>query len=171
MIGTVSWDQQVYVVFGRWTYKQSLTLLVVHVCRTQAKDKAGQARAVVFPVDGIVEEEEAVRAMYLRSHAAYAPGEQRRRDYQWDKAGVDPVTNRFGAMSSTEGREGVKKALQPDLDQGVPVSIAMKLGTMSNTGRLQVLALQQCCVCLICTQHQNHNAIQQMIANGLRITC
>lgn len=55
--------------------------------------------------------------MYKRSHAAYAPGEQRRRNYDWGSAAIDPAGHRFGATDKDNYHNGVAKALAPGLDQ------------------------------------------------------
>lgn len=83
----------------------------------QGKEKAGQARHVIFPSDRAPEDEESTHKLYVASHAAYGPGEQRRRNYNWDATGVDPGSHRFGAVDKDDYREGVKKAIHPGLDQ------------------------------------------------------
>lgn len=57
-------------------------------------------------------------ALHVRSHGAYAPGEQRRRPYDWQAAGVDPDRFRFGATDKVNLVNGVGKALNPELDDG-----------------------------------------------------
>ncbi|KAG2486267.1 hypothetical protein HYH03_015091 [Edaphochlamys debaryana] len=49
----------------------------------------------------------------VSSHDA---GEQRRRDYNWNSAGIDPAQYRFGLTDPNPQRDGVKKALTPALD-------------------------------------------------------
>ena len=56
------------------------------------------------------------------------PGEQRRRNYDWDVPGIDPTTHRFGAVDKDDYREGVRKALQPELDVTQPVSGGAGMG-------------------------------------------
>uniref|UniRef100_A0A7S2VV15 EFHB C-terminal EF-hand domain-containing protein n=1 Tax=Chlamydomonas chlamydogama TaxID=225041 RepID=A0A7S2VV15_9CHLO len=100
------------------------------VIDAKAKDRGNQAGTIIFPTDLPPEEEnEATHTMYVRSHAAYAPGEQRRRNYDWDKTGVNPEDHRFGAVDKDDYREGVRKALQPGLDQTAPqpAKVASKL--------------------------------------------
>ncbi len=46
---------------------------------------------------------------------------QRSRAYEWDKAGINPVTHVFGAKDKDGYRDGVRKALQPALDQTAQV--------------------------------------------------
>lgn len=57
--------------------------------------------------------------MYVRSHASYAPGEQRRRGYQWEAAGVDIGRHRFGAVRKGDDQGGVKGVLQPSVEDQV----------------------------------------------------
>ncbi len=45
-----------------------------------------------------------------------------RREYDWQKAGVDPTTHAFGAVDKDQYRDGVRKALQPQLDQSTQVT-------------------------------------------------
>lgn len=81
-------------------------------------------RTLVFPTDQPPEDGAAAHDLYVKSHAAYAPGEQRTRGYQWDATGVDPTKHRFGAVDKDDYREGVKKALQPALDLTAQVRLA-----------------------------------------------
>jgi len=39
---------------------------------------------------------------------------------------VDPVTHAFGLKDREDLRDGVKLALQPELDQGKPVSMRLR---------------------------------------------
>lgn len=55
-------------------------------------------------------------ALYVRTHGAFAPGEQRRRPYDWAATGVDPAATRFGAVAKADVVNGVGKALNPGLD-------------------------------------------------------
>lgn len=48
-------------------------------------------------------------------------GEQRRRNYEWNKAGIDPAAHRFGAFEKNPERDGVRKAMQPSLDPTLQV--------------------------------------------------
>eukprot|EP00741_Cyanophora_paradoxa_P009437 tig00000144_g9141.t1 len=63
------------------------------------------------------EDPEAARELYIKSHGAYEPGEQRDRKYRWP---VDKNTHRFGGKDKEDYREGVRKALNPELDDTVP---------------------------------------------------
>lgn len=58
----------------------------------------------------------AAHALYVRTHGAFAPGEQRRRPYDWAAAGVDPAATRFGAVAKADVVNAVGKALNPGLD-------------------------------------------------------
>jgi hypothetical protein len=55
-------------------------------------------------------------------------GEQRRREYDWGAAGIDPSTHRFGLSGAAASRKGarqqasMKQILQPGLDEGIEVS-------------------------------------------------
>mmetsp|Transcript_15089 Transcript_15089/g.29741 ORF Transcript_15089/g.29741 Transcript_15089/m.29741 type:complete len:435 (+) Transcript_15089:95-1399(+) len=74
---------------------------------------------VVFPPDAPSLKTTAEQtAMYKRSHGAYEPGEQRKRDYTWDKigGGIDPGSHAFGGTSAVDYKQGVAKALNPDLE-------------------------------------------------------
>ncbi|KAG2486271.1 hypothetical protein HYH03_015095 [Edaphochlamys debaryana] len=82
----------------------------------RGKDLARQAATVIFPTDRPAEEDPQARSLYLRSHADFQPGEQRRRDYNWNSAGIDPAQYRFGLTDPNPQRDGVKKALTPALD-------------------------------------------------------
>ena len=48
-------------------------------------------------------------------------GEQRRRDYNWDSAGIDPAAHKFGAVDKDNYRDGVKGALDPESDPTIAV--------------------------------------------------
>lgn len=58
-------------------------------------------------------------AMYKKSHGAYEPGEQKKRNYTWDKVGsggIDPGTHSFGGSTAIDYKNGVAKAMNPDLE-------------------------------------------------------
>lgn len=88
----------------------------------QDLDRAGQALHVIFPSDqpGDDDENPATHDQYVRTHGAFLPGEQRRRNYDWQRTGVDPDSHRFGAVDKAGVVEGVRKALQPELDETLP---------------------------------------------------
>ncbi|GLC45943.1 hypothetical protein PLESTF_000715000 [Pleodorina starrii] len=94
----------------------------------KGKDMARQAATVIFPTDKAPEEDPGTRSQYVRSHGDYAPAEQRRRNYDWSKAGVDPASHRFGAVDPNPERDGVRKAMQPSLDPALqPPRVLPKL--------------------------------------------
>mmetsp|Transcript_27861 Transcript_27861/g.63019 ORF Transcript_27861/g.63019 Transcript_27861/m.63019 type:complete len:431 (-) Transcript_27861:504-1796(-) len=72
---------------------------------------------VILPSDApslnVTEEQ---KEMYKLSHYAYEPGEQKNRKYDWQKAGIDPVTHVFGATAEIDYKDGVAKAFNPDLE-------------------------------------------------------
>lgn len=114
------------------------------VVDAQGKERARQALHIMFPTDqppDAVESTTRAHDMYIRSHAAYLPGEQKNREYDWQRTGVDPTTHRFGAVDKNQYRDGVRKALHPGLDQTLqqPAVISSKIHTdfkLSNTDQL-----------------------------------
>ena len=81
---------------------------------------------LIFPKDteylaGDAETSDAHK-MYVKTHGNYAPGEQKRRDYDWAAAGVDPNATTFGAVDTAkyDQFEGVAKALNPLKDETMP---------------------------------------------------
>ena len=52
-------------------------------------------------------------ALYVKSHGNYAPGEPRRRGYDWNAAGVDPETATFGISTRAGGIDAIE-ALKHD---------------------------------------------------------
>jgi hypothetical protein len=63
------------------------------------------AKNLIFPVDVNYDTEEG-NDIYKRSHGSYAPGEQKRRGYNW---GVDPDRTVFGRKGDTIAFNGVSK--------------------------------------------------------------
>ena len=58
-----------------------------------------KAKDVLYPNKGSLEETAEHAAMYIKTHANYAAGEQRSRQYDWSKAGSvrnKPSTYAFG---------------------------------------------------------------------------
>lgn len=79
-------------------------------------ERTGQIKEVMTVTSA--EEDASSHHLYVKSHASYLPGEQRHRNYDWTSSGVDPAEHRFGALDKQTGyRDGVKKALQPGLDE------------------------------------------------------
>jgi hypothetical protein len=58
--------------------------------------------------------------LYVRTHGAFAPGEQRRRGYDWASTGVNPSAFCFGARDKDDVFNGVGKALNPGIDDTRP---------------------------------------------------
>jgi hypothetical protein len=73
------------------------------------------AKELIFPRD--VPKDKAVEEQYKKSHGNFGAGEQRRRDYNWGAAGIDPASHRFGVVPKRTGRSEVAMALKPDLDE------------------------------------------------------
>jgi len=86
--------------------------------RPTPQDVAGdQTKELLHPRERIVPQSE--HRLYVKSHANYEPGEQRRRGYSWNsKDGqVDPAQYRFGAAVHKGEKLGVAKAYNPTLDE------------------------------------------------------
>jgi len=82
------------------------------------QDVAGdQTKRLLRPTERVIPESE--RALYVKSHANYDPGEQRHRGYKWvDKEGdIDPSLYRFGGRTELTDKSGVAKAMNPALDE------------------------------------------------------
>ena len=58
-------------------------------------------------------------AMYVKSHGNYAPGERRDRGYDWNAAGVDLGTTRFGRSTKPDALETMQRLLR---DQSAPAA-------------------------------------------------
>ena len=105
-------------------------------------------KGLLHPVERVVPESE--RQMYVKSHANYEPGEQRRRNYIWSdsKGPIDPATFRFGGTAKDGEKDGVAKTFNPALapDYQRPAVVVEKrledfrelnaegLGTVKNLG-------------------------------------
>jgi len=86
--------------------------------RPTPQDVAGdQSKELLHPTERIVPQVE--HALYVKSHANYDPGEQRRRGYSWQSkhGAIDPSLYRFGANVQKGEMEGVAKAMNPSLDE------------------------------------------------------
>lgn len=68
----------------------------MHVREQEAKNST---RSIIFP-EASSSNEAASHQLYVASHGSYEPGEQRSRQYDWSRAGIDPGAHRFGR---TEG--------------------------------------------------------------------
>jgi len=80
------------------------------------------AKTLLAPVEPLENMSDAVREQYKKSHAAFMPGEQRRRNYTWDTAqgSVDPAVFRFGKPGDATEHNAIYYALHPAHDPYVP---------------------------------------------------
>jgi EF-hand domain-containing family member B len=75
------------------------------------------AKDLIYPT--VVEDDTQHHELYLKSHAAFGPGEQRNRKYV--NMGLDPVKHRFGKVESTARVTNlVEMCLNPAIDESVP---------------------------------------------------
>mmetsp|Transcript_15215 Transcript_15215/g.49938 ORF Transcript_15215/g.49938 Transcript_15215/m.49938 type:complete len:434 (+) Transcript_15215:25-1326(+) len=86
------------------------------------KNKMPETKALLYPVGTEADFEGKHHAQYVKSHGDYAPGEQRRRGYDWDGSGIDPASKVFGYHEKIAYREGVAKALNPTLQDDAVLS-------------------------------------------------
>ncbi|GBF97983.1 flagella associated protein [Raphidocelis subcapitata] len=93
----------------------------LHVREQELKNSTKQT---IFPA--APPEDPAAARLYARTHGSVAPGEQRRREYNWAAAGIDPATHRFGLSGAEASRRrsaqqqaSMKQILQPQLDEGI----------------------------------------------------
>ncbi|KAK9804914.1 hypothetical protein WJX72_011725 [[Myrmecia] bisecta] len=86
---------------------------------------AGQAGKVIFPADHPLGSSQdpasPAHELYITSHGAYSAGEQRRRHYDWQKAGINPVHHAFGAAAKETDRskESLAALLQPETNDSL----------------------------------------------------
>ena len=78
--------------------------------------KSETAIKAIFPEDQIENTKEDIER-YKKSHAAFAPGEQLKREYNWNSVGVDPERFRFGTTSVMDG-ETTERCLKDFSHQG-----------------------------------------------------
>lgn len=90
------------------------------------------AKALIFPTD--IDETEEGLELYKRSHGSYAPGEQRRRNYDWN---IDPERTRFGAKGDTIAFNGVSKNIADVLNGSANLS---KNGVVNTKKVMHLLA-------------------------------
>lgn len=87
----------------------------------EVKPTSSQVKDLVFPIDGAAhargEDDGGAHEMYVKTHGNYAPGEQRRRGYDWGGSGIDPNTATFGGVDKSQYLDGVAKALNPLRDE------------------------------------------------------
>lgn len=90
------------------------------------KDKNPEAKSLIYPVGTELDENvplpdgsdaDKLHDLYVRTHGNYAPGEQRRRGYNWDAAGFTPDAHVFGITEKTPYYNGVAKALTQNTEQ------------------------------------------------------
>jgi len=89
--------------------------------RPTPQDISGDlSKQLLMPVERVVPPEE--KALYIKSHANFDPGEQKRRGYTWvDKHGeIDPHDFNFGGIVSERDVNGMAKAMNPKLDSRIP---------------------------------------------------
>lgn len=79
-------------------------------------------KTLLAPVEPPENMSEAVREQYKKSHAAYLPGEQKRRNYNWGtgEGGLDPTMVRFGKPGDSSEHNAIYYALHPAQDPYVP---------------------------------------------------
>jgi hypothetical protein len=102
---------------------------------------------LVCPKDLSVDEL-AAEAVYKKSHASYAPGEQRTRMIDWSKTHVDPEAQRFGRVAKRPEKNGAGKCLDPGKDEEhsqarvVPLRVeAKRQFTTDQVGKARPLGL------------------------------
>jgi len=85
------------------------------------KNEQSQVKELVFPVDTEIMSGDAnassAHAMYVKTHGDFAPGEQRRRGYDWQASGLDPEQATFGCVEKNAYLNGVAKAMNPLRDE------------------------------------------------------
>mmetsp|Transcript_28766 Transcript_28766/g.70933 ORF Transcript_28766/g.70933 Transcript_28766/m.70933 type:complete len:452 (-) Transcript_28766:47-1402(-) len=93
------------------------------------KNLQSQVKELVFPLDTEVMQGDAdkseAHAMYVKTHGDYAPGEQRRRGYDWQAAGLNPDHAVFGQVDNHPYMNGVAKAMNPLTDDSNKASVAI----------------------------------------------
>eukprot|EP00775_Hariotina_reticulata_P010987 gene10987-11142_t len=78
------------------------------------QDSNNSTKAIIFPQQAADDDNDpALHKMRLLSHGSFAPGEQRRRDYNWT---IDPIDHRFGLVNNKAQQCSIKQILQPELD-------------------------------------------------------
>lgn len=88
------------------------------------------AKGLIFPSN--IEETVAGADLYKRSHGSYAPGEQRRRGYDWN---INPETTRFGAKGDTIAFNGVSKNIADVLNGSS--NMKSNVNTVVNTKKVE----------------------------------
>ena len=76
------------------------TVNLLSACILKERDHAGQAKPIIFPADCPLDScqspDHPQHDLYIKSHGAWAAGEQRRRHYDWARTGLDPANHAFG---------------------------------------------------------------------------
>jgi len=89
--------------------------------RPTPQDISGDlSKQLLMPVERVISAEE--KALYIKSHANFDPGEQKRRGYTWvdSKGAIDPHDYNFGGIVSERDVNGMAKAMNPLLDDRIP---------------------------------------------------
>ncbi|GAQ80676.1 hypothetical protein KFL_000590290 [Klebsormidium nitens] len=87
-----------------------------------------ETKDVIFNAREGLDENEQTHNAYVKTHGDYGPGEQRRRNYDWDNTPVkDPANHKFG-VTDTEGRHcgGVAALLNHGEDDRLTAKIVDK---------------------------------------------
>jgi len=83
-----------------------------------AKSLRPEAKELIFPLESVEDlKDSKAHAQYVTTHNAYAPAEQRRRNYDWAASGIDPFDQTFGLVEKDPYMHGVAKALNPLVDE------------------------------------------------------
>ena len=78
------------------------------------KNKNPESKTLIHPPAAAAgDEDEKVKAQYVKSHGNYDPGEQRKRGYDWNLAKLDPNEHAFG-ITEERVNEQVAKVLQQE---------------------------------------------------------
>lgn len=89
-----------------------------HFIDAKTLDAEPPSKTLLHPVDVAEEDPNGEHHdKYVRTHGDYAPGEQRRRNYEWENTGIDPATHQFGVVEKNPYRDGVAKVLNPTKDE------------------------------------------------------
>ncbi len=108
------------------------------------------AKEIIYPAGGAMEERQDVKEMYKRTHANFGPGEQRKREYDWSaNPTIDnrPQTFSFG-FGEQRLQNGAAKAVHAErIEESFPKTVIVKktvedvkgvttdmLGTVKNLG-------------------------------------
>lgn len=92
------------------------------------------AKELVCPAPhDIDEEDDEAHRRYVISHGSFGVAEQRDRNYDWEAAGKDPKSFKFGWTEENPLRDGVKKAISgPEVDPERVVSEAIVQKTVTD---------------------------------------